>query len=227
MTVTSSKNLVIGLALIAGFWGSFALKPTKHVTAQGPKVNLESMIPKEFADWKIDESIIPLQVDPERLALLSKIYNQTLSRTYVNNNGERVMLSIAYGGDMSESMQVHRPEVCYTAQGFRIQDTETVSIDTGFGFISGKRIIAKMGNRSEPITYWITVGNTVSLSSLKWKLEKLKFALTGKIADGLLFRVSSLGEKDSAYLLQQEFVKILLKSISAEERKRLIGSTTL
>ena len=35
----------------------------------------------------------------EQAALISKIYNQTLTRTYVNLRNERIMLSIAYGGD--------------------------------------------------------------------------------------------------------------------------------
>ena len=136
------------------------------------------------------------------------------------------MLSIASGGNMSESMKVHRPEVCYAAQGFQVQDIEIVKINTGYGLITGRRLLAKMYARFEPITYWIVVGNTASLNSLMWKLEQIKYALTGVVADGLLFRVSSLGEKDNAFALQQEFVKVLLKSISSESRKRLIGSTT-
>lgn len=227
MTMTDSKNLLIGLALIIAFWGGFALKPTKHTTDQGPKINLENIIPKQFADWQVDETIVPLQADPERLALLNKIYNQTLSRTYINHKGERIMLSIAYGGDQSDSMQVHRPEVCYTGNGFRMTDVEIVSLDTGYGVIPVKRIFALMGDRHEPITYWITIGDTVAVNTFKWKLQQLKYGLTGRVPDGMLFRVSSLGEKASAYPLQKDFIKVLLQSVSAESRKRLIGSTTL
>jgi len=224
---TDSRNLLIGLALIAAFWGGFALKPTRHTIDQSPKIDLESMIPKEFADWKIDETIIPIQADPERLALLNKIYNQTLSRTYINANGDRVMLSIAYGGDQSDSMQVHRPEVCYTGNGFQMTDIEIVDLDTGYGIIPVKRIFAQMGNRHEPITYWITIGDAVAVNTFKWKLQQLKYGLTGRVPDGMLFRVSSLGEQGGAYPLQKDFIKVLLKSVSFESRKRIIGSTTL
>lgn len=225
--VMNNRNLLIGLTLIAAFWGGFALKPTKHIIDQGSKINLESMIPKEFADWKIDETIVPLQADPERVVLLNKIYNQTLSRTYINQKGERVMLSIAYGGDQSDSMQVHRPEVCYTGQGFQMMDVEIVNLDTSYGIIPVKRIFAKMGDRHEPITYWITIGDTVAVNTFKWKLQQLKYGLTGRVPDGMLFRVSSLGEKAGAYPLQKDFIKVLLKTVSSESRKRLIGSTTL
>jgi EpsI family protein len=185
------------------------------------------MIPVQFAGWKVDETVIPVQPDPERLALINKIYNQTLSRTYINNNGDRVMLSIAYGGDQSDSMQVHRPEVCYTGNGFQMKDIEIVDLDTGYGIIPVKRIFALMGERREPITYWITIGDTVEVNTLKWKLQQLKYGLTGRVPDGMLFRVSSFGEKVTAYPLQKEFIKDLLKSISSESRQRLIGSTTL
>jgi EpsI family protein len=227
MITTDSKNLLIGLALIVAFWGGFALKPTKKIIDQKPKINLVSMIPEQFAGWKIDENIIPIQPDPERLALINKIYNQTLSRTYINNNGDRVMLSIAYGGDQSDSMQVHRPEVCYTGNGFQMTDIEIVDFDTGYGIIPVKRIFALMGERREPITYWITIGDTVEVNTLKWKLQQLKYGLTGKVPDGMLFRVSSFGEKVTAYPLQKVFIKDLLKSISSESRQRLIGRTTL
>lgn len=227
MITTSGKNLLIGVLLILGFWGGFALKPTKHITTQGPKINLEEMIPKEFSGWKIDETVVPLEVSPERVALLNKLYNQTLSRTYKNESGEMVMLSIAYGGDQSDAMQVHKPEACYVAQGFQIESVEMDNLDTGYGLIPVKRLFAKMGQRHEPITYWITIGDTVAVNSLKWKLQQLKYGLTGNVPDGLLFRISSLGQKENAYSLQNDFTQLLMKSVSPEDRKRLIGSTTL
>jgi len=227
MNATSIKNLLIGLALLLATWGGFALKPTKHVAEVGPKINLESMIPKQFANWRIDATIIPIQPDPETLTVLNKLYNQTLSRTYVNDRGDRVMLSIAYGGDQSDSMQVHKPEVCYTAQGFQMEDVEIGTLDSGYGVIPVKRVLAKKGLRLEPIIYWINIGGTVAVNGIQWKLVQLKYGLTGKVPDGLLFRVSSFGEKAIANPMQENFIKALLKSITPDNRKHLIGSATL
>lgn len=221
------KYLLIGLALIVAAAGGVALKPTRHVADQGPKIDLETMIPKQFGEWKIDETIAPLQVDPQRLEVLNRIYNQTLSLTYINLKGERIMLSIAYGGDQSDSMQVHKPEVCYPAQGFQVLKLATGMFDTGFGNIPVKRLLAAQGARVEPIIYWLTVGDTVAVGGLKWKLAQLKYGLTGKVPDGLLFRVSSLGDEATAYPVQEDFTRVLLKALSPENRKRLIGSTTL
>lgn len=227
MKVANIKYLLIGMALIVAAWGGVVLKPTKHVAEQRPKINLESMIPKQFADWQIDDQVVPLQVDPQRLALLNKIYNQALARTYINAQGERMMLSIVYGGDQSDSLQVHKPEVCYPAQGFQMLNLVIGTFDTGYGVIPVKRMLAKMDSRVEPITYWITIGDIVAVNSLKWKLEQLKYGLTGKVPDGMLFRVSSLGEPAREYPRQEDFIKILLKSLTPENRTRLIGSTTL
>jgi len=227
MNAMINKNFLIGLALIVAAWAGFALRPIKHADDQGPKINLESMIPKQFADWKVDDTIIPLQPDPETLAALNKLYNQMLSRTYINDKGERVMLSIAYGGDQSQSMQVHKPEVCYSAQGFQMLELKIGTLDTGYGVIPVKRLLANKGDRLEPIIYWITIGGEVAVNSIKWKFVRLKYGLTGKVPDGMLFRVSSLGKKESAYPLQEGFIKDLLKSISPENRKYLIGNITL
>lgn len=213
--------------MVLAFWGGFALKPTKHAADYAPKFDLDTGIPKSFADWKVDETIVPIQADPERLALINKIYNQTLSRTYVNSKGERVMLSIAYGGDQSDNMQVHRPEVCYTGNGFTMTDLTTVNFETGYGAIPVKRVLATMSSRVEPITYWITIGDSVEKNPALRKLQLLKFGLTGTIPDGLLFRVSSIGTQSSQYPVQQDFVATLLKSVTPEFRKRLIGSPTL
>ena len=227
MKSVNNRNLLIGIVMILAFWAGFALKPTKHAADYAPKFDLETEIPKNFSGWQVDETIVPIQADPERLALISKIYNQTLSRTYVNAKGDRIMLSIAYGGDQSDAMQVHRPEVCYTGNGFTMTDLTTINFDTGYGVIPVKRVLATMSSRVEPITYWITIGDSVEKNPALRKLQLLKFGLTGTIPDGLLFRVSSIGTQNSQYPVQQDFVATLLKSVTPEFRKRLIGSPAL
>lgn len=221
------RNLILLALMFLAAGLALAMKPTVKIADIGPKIDLETLIPKQIEDWQIDESIVPVQVDPQRLALLHEIYSQTLSRTYVNLKGERIMLSIAYGGDQSDSMQVHQPEICYPAQGFEMLNLTVGTFDTGYGVIPVKRMLAKMGSRIEPIIYWVTIGDTVAVNSLKWKLAQMKYGLTGKVPDGMIFRVSSFGETDSAYPLQEGFIKVLLKSISPENIKRLIGNTTL
>jgi hypothetical protein len=52
----------------------------------------------------------------------------------------------------------------------------------------------------------------------------MRFALTGRIPDGMLFRVSSIDlDQKRAYQLQEQFVGELLQAVSREGRKRLSG----
>ncbi|MCA1925298.1 MAG: EpsI family protein [Thiobacillus sp.] len=226
MKFISFKHLIIGLCMFAAAGLAMALKPTTKIADSGPKVDLETLIPKAFGDWKIDTTIAPLIANPEQEALINKIYNQTLTRTYVNARNERVMLSIAYGGDQSDNMAVHKPEVCYPAQGFQIIKRPAISnFSTGAGDIEVKRLVAAQGARVEPITYWTTVGGQVAVDGLKWKLQQLKYGLTGKIPDGLLFRVSSIqADENRAYQIQNEFTREMLKAMSPEARNRIIGN---
>ncbi|MFA5240837.1 MAG: exosortase-associated protein EpsI, B-type [Sulfuricella sp.] len=224
MKAISAKHFIIGLCMLTAAGLAMALKPTARIADKAPSIDLETMIPKQFGDWTIDKAVMPLLANPETEALLSRIYNQTLSRTYTNARGERIMLSIAYGGDQSNAMQVHKPEVCYPAQGFEILKNSTATFSTGSGVIPVRRLVATQGQRIEPITYWTTIGDAVAVNSVKWKLNQLKYGLTGKIPDGLLFRVSSIQSDDTAaYKMQEDFARALLGALTPSGRQRLIG----
>ncbi|MHB1351806.1 MAG: exosortase-associated protein EpsI, B-type [Thiobacillus sp.] len=225
MKLNSFKPFFIGLCMFAAAGMALALKPTAKVAENGPKVNLEELIPEKFGDWTIDPTVAPLVANPQQTALIEKIYSETLSRTYVNREGDRIMLSIAYGGDQTDTMAVHKPEVCYPAQGFEILKNSADTFSTGAGNIPVKRLIATQGPRIEPITYWTTVGDAVTVSGITRKLNQLKYGLTGKIPDGLLFRISSIQADDAkAYQVQDAFARDLLKALSPAGRKRILGS---
>lgn len=216
--------LLAGLMMAASVF-AVVLRPTHKVADQGQKVNLETMVPTAFGDWKIDSTLVPIQVSPDVQAELNKIYNQTLARTYVNSRGERIMLSIAYGGDQSDSLSAHLPEGCYGGQGFAIQEKSRSDLSTLFGNIPVARLIATKGSRVEPITYWIVAAGTASGSSWDIKLAKLTYSLRGRVPDGMLVRISSISQdaKD-AYALQSQFSEAMLSSLTIEDRRRMIGS---
>ncbi|MFZ4702534.1 MAG: exosortase-associated protein EpsI, B-type, partial [Candidatus Methylumidiphilus sp.] len=216
------KPFLIGLAMILSAVLAIAMKPTVRVADTGAKFDLEAMIPKQFGSWTIDESVVPVITDPQVKALLNRIYDQTISRTYVNDKGDRIMLAIAYGGDQGDSMQMHYPEVCYPAQGFQVMKTSEGSLPTPFGNIAVKRLVASQGLRVEPVTYWTTMGDKVVTSGLRRKLEQIKHVtLNGTIPDGLLFRVSSIQKDEStAYEIQSQFVGDLLRALDTPSRFR-------
>jgi len=226
MRYLNLRMLVIGALMIGAAGLALAMKPT-HMLAEGiAKISLEDMIPKQFADWRVDPAIAPVVPDPALQANLDKLYNQTLARTYVNGRGERIMLSIAYGGDQSgDSTQVHRPEFCYAAQGFQLLYNVVDALGTQYGELPVRRLIATQGARKEPITYWITIGDKATLPGIGRKLMQIRYGLTGKVPDGMLVRVSSIGgDTRREYELQNRFINELLAATSPSDRVRLIGA---
>lgn len=226
MTPLLRTALITAALMFAASAAAVALRPTHKLADAGPKVDLEAMIPKQFGEWRIDTSIAPVLPAPDVQAKLDKIYNQVLARTYINNRGQRVMLSIAYGGDQSDSMQVHLPEVCYAAQGFQINKTSLGQLATDYGALPVKRLVASLNSRVEPITYWITVGDEVVNSGMKRKLAQLKHGITGSVPDGTLVRASSI-ERDevNAYALQEEFLRQMLSAMQLSDRSRIVGGS--
>ena len=222
--IVNARYLLLGLVMLLAAGLSVALTPRMKAADQGPKINLETMIPKQFGEWRVDESIAPLQVSPDVQAKLDKIYNQTLSRTYVNGKGERIMLSIAYGSDQSDTMSVHKPEVCYPAQGFEVLQKQKGILQVAGANMPVVRLVARQKNRIEPITYWITVGNQMVTGGLDRKLAQMRYGLTGTVPDGMLFRVSSIEPDVSrAYASHERFIGELHASLDETRRAVLYG----
>lgn len=220
-----SKRLTIaaaGMAVTAA--ASALLKPEATLPPLQSDFDLQVVVPKTFGSWNFEPSIGATIVDPQAIALLDKIYSQILSRVYQNEEGYRVMLSIAYGSDQRGALQAHKPEVCYPAQGFTFIAEADAVIETPDGVIPTRQLKMALGSRTEPITYWFTMGDQAVQSSFDLRLVRLKSALTGRIPDGLLFRVSSIDpEYQSAFIKQSSFVAGLLSAVAPSKRTKLSG----
>jgi len=204
---------------------SLAAPVLKPVRAEGPSLQLESLVPRTFGDWSIDPSIVPVAPSADVQAKLDRIYSQTVSRTYVNAAGEHMMLTIAYGGDQSDALKAHRQEVCYTAQGFTIHDLHSDELAVRGGSIPVTRMLAVRGERSEPVTYWFTMGDRVVRGRVERLMVQLREGFAGGIPDGMLVRVSSIsGDSRAAYAAQQAFVAELLGAMPSQQRARLAGA---
>jgi EpsI family protein len=215
---------LIAALMCAASVGAVVARPNTKAADVGPAFSLETMIPKQFRNWSEEPQRISRVINPQTRELLDKLYSQILTRTYVNAEGYRIMLSLAYGSDQLGSLQAHKPEVCYPAQGFVLQKNETAVLATAFGNIPVRRLFATMGARQEPLTYWFTVGDKAVLGTTQKRLVDLRYRLTGRIPDGMLFRVSSIDrDEDRAHQMQDQFINQLLQTVSPAERKRLSG----
>ncbi len=220
-------SLILGMLMVASGVITKVMTPTIVFSDQQTKINLETLIPTEFDGWVLDSSTAGAIVNPTLRGELDKIYNQTLSRAYINNEGERVMLSIAYGGAQKTDLHAHRPEICYAASGFDIGKMTKTFVDTAIGRIPVMRLVAKQDARNEPITYWIRVGNSLTRGWVEQKAAAISYGLTGEVPDGVLVRVSTISndEKDS-YRIQQVFLAAMLQAVRSEDRFWLVGLMT-
>ena len=184
---------------------------------------LEATVPSTFGTWTTLQE--PAQiVDPATKQTLERIYREVLSRTYVNEGGDRIMLSMARSGNQIGIQQAHIPDVCYPAQGFQTRGIEDGELPTPYGSIPVTRLTATMGSRHEPITYWLTMGDQVVKTRWDKRIVQARTYLTGGSPGGLLFRVSSI-DRDSprAFAIQQKFVADMMASVSPEARRKLAG----
>ena len=219
------KALLLCVLMAASAAMAHLARPTVKIADSGPRVDLETLFPREFGDWRIDSRTPVILPSPDLQAKLDAIYNQVLSRTYVNAEGDRVMLSVAYGGDQSDGTSAHRPEVCYPAQGFQVLGNEVGTIDLDGRQMPVKRLQSRLGARYEPITYWIVVGDQVVTSGTQQKIAQLGYGVRGQIPDGMLVRVSSIGvDAKAGHALQARFVNDLVRSIDPERRVRISGA---
>ena len=214
-------SVLVCALMFAAAAGAIVARPT--IKASTSEMSLQLTVPREFGEWREMPTALQM-VNPQTQELLDKLYSEILTRTYVNRSGYRIMLSLAYGSDQRGSLQAHKPEICYPAQGFTVHRNEPAMLKTAWGEIPARRLYTTLGQRHEPITYWFTVGDKASPTQLEKRMVEMRFALTGRIPDGMLFRVSSIDlDHKRAFAQQDQFIADLLHAVSPAGRQRLSG----
>jgi EpsI family protein len=187
------------------------------------------VIPTQFGDW-VDEGNIPnVLITAEQADIIKAIYTQTLSRIYVHKpSGRRIMMSVAHGLDQKYPHEMHWPEVCYPAQGFLIEKSVKDQIAIGKRTLNVTRMTVTKGQTTEQVMYWMRTGDQVTRGSLQLNMARIRLALRGYVADGLLFVTSEVAaEPTPSDVLQNQFISDLLNSVTPAEQTSLIGETLL
>ncbi len=227
-TITSQKlhfqHWLVFLLMLASTLFSWRLTPQQKWFEHLGQPQFEQIIPKNFADWtQVSEISNNLIIDPEQQETLNDIYTQIVSRTYVQKStGRRLALSLAYGDNQTYSKQLHFPETCYHAQGFKILELHNEKMLANGHEIEMKRMTAQMRDRVDQVSYFIRIGDRVLNGRIS--LLRIYMGIKGYIADGLLFRVSEISdEAKSSYELEDQFINDLLKALSPNQQRLFIG----
>ena len=223
--MTLFKSIFIFAILALTLWLSEAIKPVPNTAAEMNAPDLEQIIPGQFGEWTELNTGLPQIVSAEEKKSIDSIYSQTLSRVYKDNNQHQIILSLAYGPNQTDPKRIHKPEVCYPAQGFNIESDELRVLTTPYLDIPVKFLKGVSQRHTEYITYWIVVGGVAVSNDLDFKIQQVKYAMDGKVPDGLLFRVSSLGkEPEQEFKLHSLFVNDLLASLKSDTREFVLGN---
>jgi len=205
--------IFLGLAIV--------LKPHLHYATADS--DFERSIPRTFGDWsEIQQSTPQVSVVSDERSLVEQLYDDTLMRTYVDKEGHQIMVALAYAKEQRQDVKIHQPDICYPAQGYQMQKTETVSFDTlrSTHPVIGKRQLYYGQNHLEAVSYWIRVGDRTMTSGLQMRLKIIADGLfSNRLDDGILVRVSSAIQDESkatqAYQLQEKFLTEFVESVES------------
>jgi EpsI family protein len=137
------------------------------------------------------------------------------------------MLMVAYGPVQNFRLKAHRPEMCYTAAGFRVsgKTNAEVRFRQDAPPLKMARVIAERESRFEPISYWMRVGNDITTGVVDRQIIRLKYGLRGIIPDGALMRVSTIGlSEEASYKVQEQFIRDLLGAVAPQDLKFFTGT---
>ena len=219
------RSVVMLVLMLLSVFAAQRLKPIHYMSEESHKQQLDAIVPHRFGAWVEDTQDQLNMPVPEQDAEVKLVYQQTLSRIYRDAQGDRVFLVIAVGGEQSRAMQVHRPEVCYASQGFTIVSKQKFDLSTPYKTLHSMRVVTSRQDRTEPLMYWVRIGNRLVAGNIEQGLARVGYGLRGIIPDGLLFRVSTWEtDTDHSYAVQERFVRDLLAAMPAQQRDMLIGN---
>ena len=226
MISTNVRAAFIAAAMVGASAMGAMLTPRHYVADTVERESLSQIVPRSFGDWRIDQSIVPVQPSPDLQRVLDATYDEVLALTFRDPKGRRVMLSMAYGRNQHKGMNTHKPEICYPAQGFRVVESPVRGeVQADKHRIGVTRLMAQAGSRREPITYWLMVGDEVTYFGYPQRWVAIRYGMAGLIPDGVLVRVSSVDvDTQAAYALHEQFIRDMLRAIPPGRLHRLLGA---
>jgi hypothetical protein len=194
-----NASIVLGATMLATAAAVMVLQP-EPITAS-PEPILAQTIPAAFGEWK-EVSFVGEQVDPAKNAedpSMDRPYDDVLMRAYGNSRGDIVLLTLAYGRNQRQEVKIHRPDVCYTAQG-----------------------------RTEAVSYWIRIGDVFTDNAWSIRYHIFSQGVSGRAVDGMLVRASQIVSDSKSvsperYRVQERFLADLVRALPKQARRQLVG----
>ena len=215
------RKFGLGLAFASVAGVAAARLPNKNLDYLG-KQKLESIIPDKIGRWNYVSSS-GLVVPPED-QMIRALYSQLVTRVYSDGSGPPIMLLVAQSATQTGILQIHRPEICYTAGGYQLSAIEPHVVGLPWGGLPTLSMSATSDSRTEQLVYWTRIGDQLPRS---WREQRMVVAMDNLrriIPDAIMVRVSTFGnDKARALASMDEFIVSLLNSVSLQVRRVFIA----
>lgn len=184
------------------------------------KRKVETLIPEAIGRWRF-YSKSGLVVPPAD-QLSDALYSQLLTRVYLAEDALPIMLLVAQSSGQTGILQVHRPEYCYPAGGFKLSGKTTLPVRLPGSVLETTALSAHADDRIEQLLYWTRVGNDMPLTWAQQRWSVARANLRGDVPDAVMVRVSTLTpDRDAGLAALTEFTRSLFASVPAEVRRML------
>ena len=215
------RKFAIGLAFLSAAGIAAARQPNTSIDYLG-KNKLDDIVPKQIGRWRFATNS-GLVVPPED-QLSRALYSQLLTRAYSDGENPPMMLLVAQSSSQTGILQIHRPEICYTAGGYKLSALEPHPIGLPFGTLRTMSLSATSDARTEHIVYWTRIGDHVPTS---WREQRLAVAMDNLqrvIPDAVMVRVSTVGnDRVAALATIDRFIQALIASVAPPMRRVFVA----
>ncbi len=230
--ISLRASAAVCAGLIAAALVAYVATPRLTEVTDAP--SLDGTVPRKFADWtELPNPFV--QVSLSTGTSTDQPYDQTVMRTYVNSAGQQVMLALAWGKRQRQEVKIHRPDLCYVAQGFKISSLQTVRFDQVVPSSQirpiGKHMVAVSPQAVEAISYWMRIGSLYSEDAFQTRSHIFRQGLKGQIPDGILVRASmrmrTTDDVANAWPVLDQFLKDLTEATPIATRPLLLGQSSI
>ena len=220
------RDFLIGGLGVAALGTAEFLRPRETIRLfSGMK--LEDAVPRSFGRWREHTGgRVLTPTTPGSLA--DRLYSATVSRIYypTDESGPAVMFLAAYGGEQSDLLQLHRPESCYPAVGYRIAERRFGSVPLrGGASVPAVLLSAEGDSHREDIVYWTRLGEAMPRTAGEQRSDRLAAAMRGQVGDGILVRASTVrAATEPTWPYIAGFLGELVSALPPKARPGFIGT---
>ncbi|MEL7491510.1 MAG: exosortase C-terminal domain/associated protein EpsI [Pseudomonadota bacterium] len=191
------------------------VRPAAPIEVAAP--DLDQLLPEKIDEWRripLSDAVLPAEA--------SLLPGEAVAyRAYRNTLGRVVTLVVAYGPPLGDSVRLHRPERCYTAQGFQISRRRISQLTVDDQKIATVHMLAQNPTRNEAVSYWLRSGPSFMTHAQFQQFLLFKRGIAQPL-DGALIRVSTKGADAAQFAIHEEFLRAFYNSLSQEAAVQLL-----